>query len=65
MLKPIVRYTNLAVEPEIGQSAFLTPIDHTSLRVTNGRIVRTSPVVQYDEATGNIETLNTIYKPKE
>lgn len=43
--------------------AYLTPIDHTSDLVSNTKLVRTSKVVSYDEATGRLETLNSIYVP--
>lgn len=46
-----------------GGSALLKPINHTSPHVSNTKTVRTSNVVRVDLETGEIETLNTIYKP--
>lgn len=48
-----------------GQSALLYPIDHPDTRVSNTTSAITSKVVSYDEATGVLETQNTIYVPGE
>jgi hypothetical protein len=63
--KKIVHYDrNKEVFIQVGHSAFVTPIDHPdSERVTNTYTAQTSRVVNYDEATGEFETMNTLYKP--
>ena len=49
---------------EVGKSAFVFPLNHTSSDVTNTKLVCTSEVISYEEETGCFETLNTCYKPK-
>lgn len=45
--------------------AVLTPIDHPdSERVSNTMEVITSNVISWDEESGRIETMNTVYIPK-
>lgn len=60
MIKKIVHYEGEAVILDIGYCAFLKPTDHPN--VSNQKVVKTTPVVAYDEQTGEIETLNTIYR---
>jgi hypothetical protein len=45
----------------VGYSAFVYPRDHTSSSVSNRKLSITSPVISYDETTGQFETLNSIY----
>jgi hypothetical protein len=63
--KKIVHYDrNKEIFIQVGYSAFVTPIDHPdSEHVSNHRTAQTSRVVSYDEATGEFETTNTLYKP--
>lgn len=63
MTKPIVRYVELVEEPEIGGQAVLVPADHPRSEL-NWKDVWTSRVESYDQDTGRIETLNTIYLPE-
>ena len=65
MNKPVVHYRELCFPPVIGESAALYPVDHPSPYVSNTRVATTSAVVSYDEATGELETENTIYMPTE
>ena len=67
MKKKTVRYSGeKPVGVVVGQSTYLTPVDHPdTLNVSNNKLVRTSRVVAFDEATGRVETLNTIYIPLE
>jgi hypothetical protein len=58
--KPVVRYRGRAV-PFMG-SAYLQAVGHPRLGNTN---VTTSQVQSWDEETGRIETLNTVYLPEE
>jgi hypothetical protein len=64
MNKPVVGYTEATV---VGAICYLKPVDHPNHleghSVSNTRVVRTSPVVASDLATGRIETRNTIYMP--
>lgn len=66
MNKPIVHYTT-ASAPAVGVSAYLIPVDHPNHidghDVSNERLVRTSRVESINEATGRIETRNTVYMP--
>jgi hypothetical protein len=56
-----VKYTDLQ---GVGfGKAFLIPVDHPNERL-NGKIVMTSGIEKFDEATGRIETRNTIYMPQ-
>jgi hypothetical protein len=59
--KPVVRYRGKAL-PFMG-SAFLKAVDHP--RFAEGTEVTTSSVQSWDEETGRIETLNTVYLPEE
>ena len=59
-MKPAVTYRN-SMSCAVGGTATLTDVqDHPVLG--NCDWVRTSRVQKYDETTGEIETLNTIYK---
>lgn len=62
--KPIVLYRTL-LACKIGDSAYLDPVNHPDPcgLVSNKKFVRTSVVKKYNKQTGEIETLNTIYKP--
>lgn len=66
MTKPIVHYKN-AVTLGVNVSAYLEPVDHPNHipghDVSNEMPVRTSKVVEINEATGIIETRNTMYVP--
>jgi hypothetical protein len=46
-----------------GQHAFVFPVDHDSVYVTNTKVAMTSLVVKYDETTGEFETQNSLYVP--
>lgn len=60
-MKRVVHYTG---KPTILDGfAYLMPLDHTSPDVSNTGLARTSTIVHHDEATGRIETLNSIYVP--
>ena len=65
-MKPTVHYKGSAVV--IGSRALLHPVDHPNHlpdhRVSNTHEVWTSTVLEHDEATGRIETKNTIYMPE-
>lgn len=67
MTKPTVHYIGKVVFNGIGYGAFLTPIDHKNHlvghSVSNHKEVLTSPVISYDEASGRLETQNTVYEP--
>lgn len=45
---------------EVGYAAFVFPVDHPNC--SNTTLVKTSMVLRYDQATGEFETTNTIYK---
>lgn len=64
MSKPVVAYTEAGLH---GTACWLMPVDHPNHleghSVSNTRVVRTSPVVASDLATGRIETQNTVYMP--
>lgn len=62
MLKPTVHYTKVFYV-SVNDHAVLTPKDHPSLSVSNEGPAMTSLVLSYDEETGRIETMNTIYMP--
>lgn len=58
--KRIVNYTGKAILS--GNRAILIPVNHPdTTNVQNGEFATTSKVLQHDEQTGRIETLNTIY----
>jgi len=60
--KKVVHYID--VPTIVGNVAYLTPIDHPDHEnVSNTKLVRTSHIVSHNEATGRIETQNTIYVP--
>lgn len=63
--KKVVHY-DPSIKPVVvvGCPTILVPIDHPDdVNVTNTRPARTSDVIAYDERTGRIETMNTIYLP--
>lgn len=60
-IKPIVHYTGKG-SVQVGSVAYLTGVtDHPVLGDVGD--VRTSTVLSYYPATGQIETLNTVYRP--
>jgi hypothetical protein len=60
--KPTVRYKELIAFYGAGHSCILFPIDHyNSELVSNTKPIVTSAVVNYDPATGRLETRNTVY----
>lgn len=62
-MKPIVRYARGSLEYEARySSARLFALDHPLLGMQD---VRTSRVIYFEEATGRLETLNTVYIPEE
>lgn len=65
MSKKVVHYhANSLGHVNVGHSAILAPVDHPDTdRVSNTTFSVTSPVVRYDSGTGEVETVNTIYKP--
>jgi hypothetical protein len=64
-MKPIVRYIAPA-KPHMDR-AILIPINHRNhvagQGATNGREAITSRVIAWDQRTGHIETLHTLYMP--
>lgn len=65
MQKKIVHYKKDSdVHIYVGASAVVFPIDHPGPLVSNTKYIQTSTVISYNRATGEFETLNTIYKPK-
>ena len=62
----IVRYVRDSVQAPItvGDSAWVTPINHMSKLVSNERTSKTSIVQAYDPRSGVFITLNSIYIPK-
>ena len=68
MEKKVVRYRvgEYPTSVRVGEGTWLYPLDHTdTLNVSNRMLARTSRVVAFDEVTGRIETLNSIYLPEE
>lgn len=66
MNKPTVKYKQGSlVFNGLNKSAILFPINHPDTEnVSNQNPVWTSWVRAYDEASGRLETLNTIYIPE-
>ena len=62
MNKPIVHYDRHKPLTFEWSFAYLTPLDHPRTHL-NGKEQNTSDVLSYDEVTGRLETLNTIYIP--
>jgi uncharacterized protein YabE (DUF348 family) len=60
--KPVVHYIQSDIPIDVGQSAWIYPIDHPSVHVSNTSIVKTSKVVAINE--DGFETVNSIYKLK-
>lgn len=60
MTKKIVHYKGDVGILGVGYCAFLYPVDHPN--VSNKKVVKTTPVMSFDEKTGEIETKNTIYR---
>ncbi len=64
-MKKVVNYSTL-VFCEEGCQALVFPVDHPDHeRVTNEEPARTSAVIRYDAATGEFETLNTLYRKQD
>jgi hypothetical protein len=65
-MKPVVHYTDLAYI-KVSGVAVLLPLDHPNHlpthNVSNKHHIRTSTVLRHDVETGEIETMNTIYRP--
>lgn len=66
--KKIVHYdTRMGVqlvEYSNGQGAMVYPVDHPDTwNVSNENVCFTSKVVSWDETSGRLETMNTIYLP--
>lgn len=65
MAKRIVHYHTDFPPVELGDRAYLWPIDHDDLeRVSNTMPATTSKVVSWDKIRGVIETEFSIYYPK-
>ena len=63
--KPVVFYrTDKRAHIAVGTHAWVFPINHTSIRVSNNHIARTSVVITH-LPNGVFETQNSIYKPEE
>lgn len=62
-VKPVVHYTSRWNNLEIGKSVTITTVDHPAGYLNDYPVVYTSAVVKFDEATGEFETRNTLYKP--
>lgn len=60
--KKVVHYDR-PIKIEIGSSAIVHPLDHTSPLVSNETLVYTSKVLAYDTITGIFITANSIYVP--
>jgi hypothetical protein len=65
MMKPRVKYIDIAYQPEVGKSVWLFTYDHYRSALRGW--IRTSTIQKVmPQATGPvIETLNTIYWPHE
>lgn len=66
MDKPIFYY-DPSVKPchvNVGRSAIIWPLTHTSSEVSLTKHILTSPVVKNNDLTSEFETENSIYKPK-
>lgn len=63
--KPVVRYRAISGSIRVGSPALVFPVDHPGDLVSNRQLARTSPVLNYRRATGEFETLNTVYRPVE
>lgn len=61
--KPVVHYSKLIGIVEIGHSAMVVTVDHPAEYLNRAIYVQTSAVQKWDEGSGEIETLNTLYKP--
>jgi len=62
--KQVVSYRpTMADVIQVGNSAWINPIDHPSEYVSNKSLARTSKVISFDEKTGVFETQNTVYVP--
>jgi len=64
--KKIVHYTAAHFQGDpVGKSVYLQSLDHPDFRLNVQMVygLHTSRVVSYDETTGIIETLNTVYVP--
>jgi len=65
-MKLLVQYDPLKnVFIKVGERAVICPIDHQSRYVCNYLPVITTKVISYDVVTGEFETMNTRYIPKE
>lgn len=64
-MKKVVQYSRLITKNvKIGEGVLIVPLDHPDQEnVSNLNPAWTSPVVAYNEATAEIETRNTLYKP--
>lgn len=62
MSKPVALYSEMYF-CEQGKSALVLLFNPTPRVNDPGRTARTSRVQAYDPATGEFETLNTLYKP--
>jgi hypothetical protein len=64
VIKPIVYYDDSADSYiAVGHRAMVYPLNHESKLVSNTKAVITSFVIDYDEKTGEFETLNSKYRP--
>ncbi len=63
--KPVVHYRALSGSVRVGQPALVYPVDHPGDLVSNSQFARTSTVLHYRRASGEFETLNTVYRPVE
>ena len=63
-MKPIVHYDKDKPVTFEWSWAYLIPLDHPNERCNNIE-VNTSEVISYDEDSGRLETVNTVYIPYE
>lgn len=62
MPKPVVHYAEMYF-CELGKSAMVILADNPTGKPEDARVARTSRVQAFDPASGEFETLNTLYKP--
>lgn len=60
--KPVVEYVLSGMNKiEVGRAAYIHVFGHPAAYLDKAHYVITSPVVSYDEETGDLETRNTKY----
>jgi hypothetical protein len=59
--KPIVQYTPTTIPIIVGERASVKTYDHPREELNRAPWVSTSQVLEYDEGSGEFQTLNTVY----